>query len=322
MTVIIANNGNMVTTKTAPATTTIAKALKQNDNRSNVQQMPVQQQQQGNELGKQHQQQQHQQQIDPVQSQQQAQHQQQTQHQQHVNNTAVINGTELTEDELNQMLQGGEAGELPIFVPINLETLKMPAGCCAEDARKFEELYKDQCKKILDLVVGLRLNDIENIWHMFWRSPLINHKFYEEKLSTSKFMALCECEEVIEYIKQSDYQFYHFCIEILIPDVLGNLPPNLVQSIRQLAKHMDSWLKNALVNVPEAMRKSKMQVINTFSMTLRRYTSLNHLAQTVKNSLQNENILTQMLHDITKVDFGYIKVGISTNLGEIESSLF
>lgn len=34
---------------------------------------------------------------------------------------------------------------------------------------------------------------------------------------------------------------------------------------------------------------------------------MNHLAQTVKNSLQNENILTQMLSDITKVDFSYIK---------------
>lgn len=136
----------------------------------------------------------------------------------------------------------------------------------------------------------------------------MNQNCYEEQLPVGKFLSLCEVKEIIEFVKQCDYQFYQFCIEILIPDVLGNLPPNLVQSIRQLAKHLDNWMRNALTNVPERMKQSKMLVINTFSMTLRRYTSLNHLAQTVRNSLQNENILSQMLHDISKVDFGYIKV--------------
>ncbi len=97
MTVIIANNGKIVPTKTSAATTTIAKALKQNDNRSNVQQIPMQQQ--SNEMGKQPHQ------IDEVQSQQlqqqqQVHQQQQVQYQQqnqHVD-TAVIHGTELTED--------------------------------------------------------------------------------------------------------------------------------------------------------------------------------------------------------------------------------
>jgi regulatory factor X 1/2/3 len=239
----------------------------------------------------------------------QQQPQQQLQQQQPVHpSTAIINGTELTEDELNRLFLNGSSHQLPNFGSINLEHFPLPANCTMDDVKKFEEIYKNQCEKILDLVVGLKLLDIENIWHMFWRSPHINHKFYEDQLSTPKFMALCECQEIIEFTKQSDFQFYQFCIEILIPDVLGTLPTTLVQSIRQLAKHLEGWLRNALVNVPENMKQSKMQIINTFSMTLRRYTSLNHLAQTVKNSLQNENILSQMLHDITKVDFSYIKV--------------
>jgi len=157
------------------------------------------------------------------------------------------------------------------------------------------------------MVVGLKLNNIENIWLMFWRSHAVNFNFYEEKLASSKFFSLCEVSQIIEFVKQCDYQFYQFCIEILIPDIMGSLPHNLVQSIRSLAKSLENWLRNALSNAPDKIKESKLLIISTFSMTLRRYTSLNHLVQTVRNSLQNESILIQMLNDISRVDFGYIR---------------
>lgn len=299
---VIINNGNMVT-KTAPQTTTIAKTLKlplQNDNRSNIQQqMPHQHQQQQHQVNSTHD-------IKQMNENTHHQHQQQAQNTQHHQSQSII-PSDLTEEDLNNMLADNKP-QIPEFATLNYETLPLPANCTIDDVKKFQELYKYQCEKILELVVALKLLEIENVLHMFWRSPLIGHKFYEDQLSTQKFMSLCELPEIIEYTKQCDYQFYQFCIEILIPDVLGALPTNLVQSIRQLGKHLDSWIRNALTNVPEAMKQSKMKIINTLSMTLRRYTSLNHLANTVKNSLQNENILSQMLHDITKVDFAYIKV--------------
>jgi regulatory factor X 1/2/3 len=155
------------------------------------------------------------------------------------------------------------------------------------------------------------LNAIEEIWLDFWRMRPAQqtpaNAYAEEQLPTEKLLRLCELPQVIAYVKQSDFQFYQFCVEILIPDVLSNLPAQLVQSIRALAKNLENWLNRALVKVPAEMKQAKLLVINTFSMTLRRYTSLNHLAQTVKNSLQNGNILEQMLHDINKVDFNYIK---------------
>jgi regulatory factor X 1/2/3 len=142
---------------------------------------------------------------------------------------------------------------------------------------------------------------------MFWRSQNVNYSYYEEQLCSEKFFRLCELDEIVEFVKQCDNQFYQFCIEILIPNVLGSLPTNLVQNIRTLAKNVDNWLRNALTNAPERIRKTKILIISTFSMTLRRYTSLNHLVQTVRNSLQNENILKQMLNDISRVDFAYIR---------------
>ena len=160
----------------------------------------------------------------------------------------------------------------------------------------------------MELIVTLKLLEIETLWREFWRSPTVDYKSYEDQLSTDKFMSLCDVEEVVEFVKHADYQFYQFCIEILIPDVIKSQLQNLVKSIRELAKCLDDWIRNAVAGVPERMKQFKLLVINTFSMQLKRYTSLNHLAQTVRNSLSNGDILRHMLKDIGKVDFNYIRV--------------
>lgn len=46
-----------------------------------------------------------------------------------------------------------------------------------------------------------------------------------------------------------------------------------------------------------------------FSQTLRRYTSLNHLAQAARAVLQNSGQVSQMLSDLNRVDFGNVQVG-------------
>jgi len=45
-----------------------------------------------------------------------------------------------------------------------------------------------------------------------------------------------------------------------------------------------------------------------FSQTLRRYTSLNHLAQAARAVLQNPTQISQMLADLNRVDFGNVQV--------------
>lgn len=48
-----------------------------------------------------------------------------------------------------------------------------------------------------------------------------------------------------------------------------------------------------------------------FSQTLRRYTSLNHLAQAARAVLQNPSQISQMLADLNRVDFANVQVGQS-----------
>lgn len=228
------------------------------------------------------------------------------------NGSGMTTTASTTEDDLNQI---SLTIQMPDFGSINLDDIQLPASCTIDDVKKFEELYKQHCEKILDLVVALKLNTIQNLWMRFWRSSeasLIetpeNQSFYEEQLSSERFFALCECTRVYEFVTQCDFQFYQFCIEILIPDVFGMLPHTLVTLIRNLSKSIESWLVKALQNVPEKIRTAKISIIRAFSMTLKRYTSLSHLIQTVKNSLQNEGLLVHMSTDINKVDFSYIRV--------------
>jgi hypothetical protein len=233
-------------------------------------------------------------------------HQQQQQQIQHQQTITPVAAAVMDESQVSLAIQ------MPDFGSISTDNLQLPGDCTLEDVKRFEEMYKKHCEKILDLVVALKLDLIKSLWSTFWRSPEIAKSepaaaYYEELLSSGKFFSLCQVSQVIEFVKLCDFQFYQFCIEILIPDVFGLLPHTLVTLIRNLSKSIESWLRNALTNVPEEMRQMKIVIIKAFSMTLRRYTSLSHLIQTVKNSLQNETLLIHMSQDINKVDFNYIK---------------
>jgi len=50
-----------------------------------------------------------------------------------------------------------------------------------------------------------------------------------------------------------------------------------------------------------------MSAVNAFAQLLRRYTSLNHLAQASRLVLQNSSYITQMLTDLNTVDFAHVQ---------------
>ncbi|KAG8237729.1 hypothetical protein J437_LFUL017864 [Ladona fulva] len=54
---------------------------------------------------------------------------------------------------------------------------------------------------------------------------------------------------------------------------------------------------------PEEMVQLKVSAVSAFAQTLRRYTSLNHLAQAARAVLQNSAQISQMLADLNRVDF-------------------
>ena len=52
----------------------------------------------------------------------------------------------------------------------------------------------------------------------------------------------------------------------------------------------------------------QVAAVSAFAQTLRRYTSLNHLAQAARAVLQNTSQINQMLNDLNRVDFANVQV--------------
>ena len=54
----------------------------------------------------------------------------------------------------------------------------------------------------------------------------------------------------------------------------------------------------------------QISAVSAFSQTLRRYTSLNHLAQAARAVLNNVSQINQMLADLNRVDFNNVQVNV------------
>lgn len=57
-------------------------------------------------------------------------------------------------------------------------------------------------------------------------------------------------------------------------------------------------------------RVTQVAAAGAFAQTLRRYTSLNHLAQAARAVLQNTAQINQMLSDLNRVDFANVQVSV------------
>ncbi|XP_045902979.1 MHC class II regulatory factor RFX1 isoform X3 [Micropterus dolomieu] len=199
---------------------------------------------------------------------------------------------------------------LPDFVEIDLQDRALPDGILLEHLKAFQTLYREHCEAIMDVMVNLQFTLVETLWKSFWRfsqssdtESLNLHNESEKRLPKSCLVVLCKFEPVLHWTKECDNLLYQTLVEILIPDVLRPIPSALTQAIRNFAKSLENWLTGAMMNIPEEMVRIKVVCVCSFSQTLRRYTSLNHLAQAARAVLQNSAQINQMLSDLNRVDF-------------------
>lgn len=199
---------------------------------------------------------------------------------------------------------------LPDFADIDLQNRSLPDGILSEHLKAFQTLYREHCEAILDVMVNLQFTLVETLWKSFWRfsqssdtESLNLHNESEKRLPKSCLVVLCKYEPVLSWTKECDNLLYQTLVEMLIPDVLRPIPSALTQAIRNFAKSLENWLTGAMMNIPEEMVRVKVVCVGSFSQTLRRYTSLNHLAQAARAVLQNSAQINQMLSDLNRVDF-------------------
>uniref|UniRef100_A0A4W4GRP1 RFX-type winged-helix domain-containing protein n=1 Tax=Electrophorus electricus TaxID=8005 RepID=A0A4W4GRP1_ELEEL len=198
------------------------------------------------------------------------------------------------------------------FPDIDLQGKDLPDGILLEHLRVFQQLYREHCEAILDVIVNLQFPLVETLWKSFWRSSegqsndmdtLDLHGESEKRLPKASLVLLCKYEPVLRWCRNRDNSLYQTLVDILISDVLRPIPSALTQAIRNCAKSLENWLTSAMINIPEEMVRIKVVCAGAFAQTLRRYTSLNHLAQAARAVLQNSAQISQMLNDLNRVDF-------------------
>ncbi|XP_047387034.1 MHC class II regulatory factor RFX1 isoform X1 [Sciurus carolinensis] len=205
---------------------------------------------------------------------------------------------------------------LPDFAELDLQGKVLPEGVGPGDIKAFQVLYREHCEAIVDVMVNLQFTLVETLWKTFWRHNLSQpseapalavHDEAEKRLPKASLVLLSKFEPVLQWTQHCDNVLYQGLVEILIPDVLRPIPSALTQAIRNFAKSLESWLTHAMVNIPEEMLRVKVAAAGAFAQTLRRYTSLNHLAQAARAVLQNTAQINQMLSDLNRVDFANVQ---------------
>ncbi|NWT56356.1 RFX2 protein, partial [Erythrocercus mccallii] len=206
----------------------------------------------------------------------------------------------------------------PEFPAPDLGNVLLQEGFTLNDVKTLQVLYRRHCEATLDVVMNLQFHYIEKLWQSFWSpkappsdGPTALPSSEEEPEGTlpkDKLITLCKYEPILKWMRSCDHILYQALVEILIPDVLRPVPSTLTQAIRNFAKSLEGWLMNAMSEFPPQVVQTKVGVVSAFAQTLRRYTSLNHLAQAARAVLQNTSQINQMLSDLNRVDFANVQV--------------
>ncbi|XP_061322789.1 DNA-binding protein RFX2 isoform X2 [Pezoporus flaviventris] len=204
----------------------------------------------------------------------------------------------------------------PEFPAPDVGSILLQEGVTMNDVKTLQLLYRQHCEVTLDVVMNLQFHYIEKLWQSFWspKTPssdgstaLPSSEEHEATLSKEKLISLCKYEPILKWMRSCDHILYQALVEILIPDVLRPVPSTLTQAIRNFAKSLEGWLMNAMSDFPPEIVQTKVGVVSAFAQTLRRYTSLNHLAQAARAVLQNTSQINQMLSDLNRVDFANVQ---------------
>ncbi|XP_038025058.1 DNA-binding protein RFX2 isoform X11 [Anas platyrhynchos] len=209
----------------------------------------------------------------------------------------------------------------PEFPAPDLGNVLLQEGVTMNDVKTLQLLYRRHCEATLDVVMNLQFHYIEKLWQSFWspKTPSSDsstalpssEEEHEGTLPKDKLITLCKYEPILKWMRSCDHILYQALVEILIPDVLRPVPNffagTLTQAIRNFAKSLEGWLMNAMSEFPSKIVQTKVGVVSAFAQTLRRYTSLNHLAQAARAVLQNTSQINQMLSDLNRVDFANVQ---------------
>lgn len=175
--------------------------------------------------------------------------------------------------------------ELPVFPPM------LRPGGVVDSSSDFSKPYHAHLKDVLKTLCQANFSAVMEKWSQFWG------------VIAAHFRDMLGTPQGIEHVDRCDAIFFDTLGTALFTDVLCSMPEDLTKEIRYFAKCMEPWMKTALEGYPELLVAKKVVRVRAFAHALRRYTSLNHLAQAAAHVLRDSAQTQQMLRDIACVDF-------------------
>ncbi|XP_061709848.1 transcription factor RFX3 isoform X4 [Cydia pomonella] len=163
-----------------------------------------------------------------------------------------------------------------------------------------QDHHREHGVEFLEAVAALDIAAVERSRRNFWRRP-------PAALCRRVLYRLAARKDVAAWLRRADLELYQRAVELLLPDVLRPIPPQLTQAIRNFAKSLESALAAGSGCAPAAASRAQASAAAALAAALRRYTSLNHLAQAARAVLANQHQIQQMLSDLNRVDFRVVR---------------
>lgn len=182
--------------------------------------------------------------------------------------------------------------------PLNITDL--PEDVPQDAVAALRRHHRQHGVELLEGVAELDVGAVERARRAFWRRT-------PPALCRRVLGVLCARRDVAAWLRRADLQLYQRAVELLLPDVLRPIPPQLTQAIRNFAKSLESALAAGSSGAPEVCARAQAAAAAALAAALRRYTSLNHLAQAARAVLTNHHQIHQMLADLNRVDFRVVR---------------
>ncbi|XP_064601308.1 DNA-binding protein RFX6-like [Liolophura sinensis] len=178
---------------------------------------------------------------------------------------------------------------LPEFPEAN--NLFLPKGMDKEKFETFIMMYRTHCQRILDTVISANFEEVQNFLLHFWQGM------------PEHLLELMGASLVTDLVGLCDSVLYKVLIDVLIPSTIQDIPDSLSTEIKCFIRRLPMWIDNALETIPDPLRIKKMEVVRWFVKMTRRQMAFVHLAQTARSVLLNQETVSQMIEDISAVDF-------------------
>ncbi|XP_050676017.1 transcription factor RFX3 [Leptidea sinapis] len=166
--------------------------------------------------------------------------------------------------------------------------------------RTLVEHHRQNGVEFLEAVAALDTCGVERARRNFWKCE-------STALCRRTLARLAARRHLALWLRRADLRLYQRAADLLLPDVLSPIPSHLTQAIRNFAKTLESALSAGSAGAPTISARAQNVAAACLSAALRRYTSLNHLAQAARAVLANHHQIHQMVSDLSRVDFRVVR---------------